>query len=34
MNCDYSAYEGKKVTGKTETVILRGTVALRMNSVS
>jgi len=28
MNCDYSGYEGKKVTGKTETVILRGQVAI------
>ncbi|MEM9686355.1 MAG: dihydropyrimidinase [Bacteroidota bacterium] len=28
MNCDYSAYEGQKVTGKTETVILRGQVAI------
>lgn len=28
MNCDYSAYEGQKVTGKTETVILRGKVAI------
>lgn len=28
MNCDYSAYEGQKVTGKTETVILRGNVAI------
>jgi len=28
MNCDYSAYEGKKVMGKTETVILRGKIAI------
>jgi dihydropyrimidinase len=28
MNCDYSAYEGRKVTGKTEMVILRGQVAI------
>ena len=28
MNCDYSAYEGQKVIGKTETVILRGKVAI------
>lgn len=28
MNCDYSGYEGRKVTGKTETVILRGQVAI------
>ncbi|WP_299277925.1 dihydropyrimidinase [uncultured Psychroserpens sp.] len=28
MNCDYSSYEGQKVTGKTETVILRGQVAI------
>ena len=28
MNCDYSAYEGKKVIGKTETVILRGEIAI------
>ncbi|MBV1888310.1 MAG: dihydropyrimidinase [Urechidicola sp.] len=31
MNCDYSAYEGQKVTGKTETVILRGKVAIENN---
>ena len=29
MNCDYSAYEGQKVIGKTETVILRGEVAIK-----
>ena len=28
MNCDYSAYEGWKVTGKTRTTILRGSVAI------
>ena len=28
MNCDYSAYEGFSVTGKTKTVILRGTVVI------
>ena len=28
MNCDYSAYEGHKVKGKTETVILRGEIAI------
>jgi len=28
MNCDYSAYEGMEVTGKTKTVVLRGTVAI------
>jgi dihydropyrimidinase len=28
MNCDYSAYEGKKVKGKTEIVILRGQIAI------
>ena len=28
MNCDYSAYEGQKVIGKTKTVILRGKVAI------
>ncbi len=28
MNCDYSGYEGQKVVGKTETVILRGKVAI------
>ena len=28
MNVDYSAYEGKKVIGKTETVILRGQIAI------
>ena len=28
MNTDYSAYEGKEVTGKTKTVILRGKVAV------
>ena len=28
MRCDYSGYEGWEVTGKTETVILRGKVAI------
>ncbi len=28
MNCDYSGYEGMTVKGKTETVILRGKVAI------
>ena len=28
MNCDYSAYEGQQVKGKTEIVILRGKVAI------
>lgn len=28
MNCDYSGYEGMQLTGKTETVILRGQVAI------
>ena len=28
MNCDYSAYEGWKVTGKCVATILRGTVAV------
>jgi dihydropyrimidinase len=28
MNCDYSGYEGRKVIGKTETVILRGQIAI------
>ena len=27
-NCDYSAYEGWKVTGKCRTVLLRGRVAI------
>ena len=31
MNCDYSAYEGRKVMGKTETVILRGKIAIENN---
>lgn len=31
MNCDYSAYEGWEVTGKTKTVILRGKVAVDDN---
>ena len=29
MNVDYSGYEGQKVVGKTETVILRGQVAIQ-----
>jgi dihydropyrimidinase len=28
MNCNYSAYEGQEVTGKTEIVILRGKIAI------
>jgi dihydropyrimidinase len=32
MNCDYSSYEGWKLTGKTETVILRGKVAIENES--
>jgi dihydropyrimidinase len=28
MNCDYSAYEGWEVQGKTRTTLLRGTVAV------
>lgn len=28
MNCDYSGYEGWKVIGKTETVLLRGAIAI------
>jgi dihydropyrimidinase len=28
MNCDYSGYEGQELKGKTETVILRGQVAI------
>ncbi len=31
MNADYSSYEGFKVTGKTETVLLRGQVAIENN---
>ncbi len=33
MNCDYSGYEGWKVTGKCETVILRGEVAIQNNKL-
>ncbi|MES2593519.1 MAG: dihydropyrimidinase [Bacteroidota bacterium] len=33
MNCDYSAYEGWEVTGKTKTVILRGKVAVDDNKL-
>jgi len=32
-HCDYSAYEGHEVTGKAETVILRGKVAIDHGSV-
>ncbi|WP_445957274.1 dihydropyrimidinase [Yeosuana sp.] len=32
MNCDYSGYEGRKVTGKIETVILRGKIAIENNA--
>lgn len=32
MNVDYSAYEGQKVMGKTETVILRGEIAIENDS--
>ena len=32
-HCDYSAYEGHEVTGKAETVILRGNVAIDGGSV-
>jgi dihydropyrimidinase len=28
MNCDYSGYEGWEVTGKVDTVLLRGKVAV------
>jgi dihydropyrimidinase len=28
MRTDYSAYEGREVTGKVETVLLRGAVAI------
>lgn len=31
MNCDYSGYEGMEITGKTETVILRGQIAIQDN---
>jgi len=31
MNCDYSGYEGWEVTGKTETVLLRGKIAISNN---
>ncbi len=33
MYCDYSAYEGWEVTGKTKTVILRGKVAIDNNKL-
>jgi dihydropyrimidinase len=32
-HCDYSAYEGHEVTGKAETVVLRGSVAIDKGSV-
>ena len=32
-HCDYSAYEGLAVTGKAETVILRGNVAIENGNV-
>jgi dihydropyrimidinase len=32
-HCDYSAYEGHEVTGKAETVILRGKVAINKGDV-
>jgi len=31
MNADYSSYEGFKVTGKTETVFMRGKLAIDKN---
>ena len=31
MNCDYSGYEGWEVQGKTETVLLRGNIAIENN---
>jgi dihydropyrimidinase len=31
MNCDYSGYEGKEIIGKTETVLLRGQIAIAEN---
>jgi dihydropyrimidinase len=31
MRCDYSAYEGIELTGKTETVLLRGELAIHNN---
>jgi dihydropyrimidinase len=33
-NCDYSAYEGWKVKGKTETVILRGEIAIKNGKIN
>jgi dihydropyrimidinase len=33
MNCDYSAYEGWEVTGKTKTVLLRGKKVISDNEV-
>ncbi|MBU2996670.1 dihydropyrimidinase [Cellulophaga baltica] len=32
MNCDYSGYEGKEIIGKTETVLLRGKIAIADDS--
>ncbi len=32
-NCDYSAYEGWKVTGKCKTVLLRGKAAVEKNAI-
>jgi dihydropyrimidinase len=32
MNVDYSGYEGWQVTGKVETVLLRGQVAIENNT--
>ncbi len=32
-HCDYSAYEGQEVTGKTETVIMRGQIAIDKGNV-
>jgi len=31
MNVDYSAYEGFKLTGKVETVLMRGAIAIEKN---
>ncbi|VAW26559.1 Dihydropyrimidinase @ D-hydantoinase [hydrothermal vent metagenome] len=33
MNTDYSGYEGREVTGKTKTVLLRGKVAIDSGEV-
>jgi dihydropyrimidinase len=32
-NCDYSAYEGWEVTGKSKTVLLRGKIAIEDGKV-